>query len=78
MYYFIEMGGMVEGTVADLTHRRSPIPSGGLEIKLRVYFRHTSVSLVEQLRGFITRYNYDWETQPVIGSQNANSDEDED
>jgi hypothetical protein len=65
------------GALADLTHRRSPIPSGELEIKLEVYFRHTSVSLEEQLRAFTTRYNYDWETQPVIGSQNANSDEDE-
>ena len=65
------------GALADLTYRRSPIPSGGLEIKLKVYCKHTSVSVVEQLRAFIARYNYDLETQPVIGSQTANFDEDE-
>jgi hypothetical protein len=42
-----------------------------------VFFNHTSVSQIEQLRAFITRYSYDWETLPVIGSQNAQSDEDE-
>ena len=39
-FYFIEMGGIIEGIVADINYRRSPIPSGGLEIKLKLYFRH--------------------------------------
>ena len=26
VFYFIEMGGMVEGIVADISHRRSPMP----------------------------------------------------
>ena len=46
---FIELGGMVERIVVDLTAQRSPIPSGGLEIKLKLYFRHTEVSLLVQL-----------------------------
>ena len=71
------MGGMIEGTVVDLAHRRSPIPSGGLEIKLKVYFRHTQISLVEQLRSFISRYNYEWESQPVVEDLPADNEEEE-
>ena len=66
MFFFIELGGMVEGVVVDLTARRSPIPSGGLEIKLKLYSRHASVSLVEQLRGFISRYEWETDNQPMI------------
>ena len=65
-YFFLEMGGMIEGILVDSTRRRSPIPSGGLEVKLKLYFRHTSVSIVEKLKSCISRYNYEWETQPTV------------
>ena len=31
-----------------------------------LYFRHPIISLVEQLRSLITRYNYDLDRQPVV------------
>ena len=51
--------GMVDGVVADLNKRQSPIPSGGTEIKLKLYFRHTSMDLIEKLEGLVSRYKYD-------------------
>ena len=68
VFYFIEIGGMVEGIVTDMNDRKSPRPSGGFEIKLKVhlYFRHSSISLVEQLRSFIAGYNYDLDRHPVV------------
>ena len=42
----IELGEMVEGIVVDLNARSSPIPSEGLETKLKLYFRHTELILV--------------------------------
>ena len=77
VFYFIEMGGMVEGIVADKSHRRSPIPSGGLEIKLKLYFRHSSISLVEQLGSFIARYDYELDRQLVV-RENVEVEEAED
>ena len=61
---FTELGKMVQEIVVDLTARRSPIPSGGLEIKLKLYFRHTGVSSVEQLRSFLSRY--EWEKKSTF------------
>ena len=66
VWWFIQHGGMVDGHVADLNKWQSPIPSGGTEIKLKLYFRHTSISLVEKLRSLIRRYNYDLETTDMI------------
>ena len=77
VFYFIEMGCIVEGIVADISHRRSPIPSGGLEIKLKLYFRHSSISLVEQLGSFIARYDYELDRQPVV-RENVEVEEAED
>ena len=47
IYFFMEIGGMVEGTVVDLAKIRSPMPSGGLEIKLELeqYSRHTEIPI---------------------------------
>ena len=50
----------------DFIDRRSPIPIGGLEIKLKHYFRHSTVSLVEQLRGFTSRYEWETDNQLTI------------
>ena len=38
IYYFIRHGGMIDGHVADLAKRRSPIPAGGTEINLKLFF----------------------------------------
>ena len=54
-------GGMVEGIVVDPTARRSPIPSRGLDINLKLWFRHTEVSLERLLRSFISRNK--WESE---------------
>ena len=37
-WFFLIRGGTIEGKVVDLTTRRSPIPSSGLEIKLDLTF----------------------------------------
>ena len=49
----------MDGVVADLNKRQSPIPSGGTEIKLKLYFRHTPMDLIEKLEGLVSRYKYD-------------------
>ena len=36
--YFMDHGGEIEGKVVEVRPRRSPIPSGGLEIKLLLTF----------------------------------------
>ena len=76
--FFIELGRMVEGIVVDLTARRSPIPSGGLEIKLKLYFRHTGVSSVEQLRSFLSRYEWEKKKQPMIEKHDCYHDTEDD
>ena len=43
--FTMAVGGMIEGHVTDLTKIRSPIPAGGTEIKLKLFFRHTSTRL---------------------------------
>ena len=63
---FTGIGEMVEGIVIHLTTQRSPIPSGGLEIKLKLYFRGPKVSLVEQLRSSRSRCDLETEKQPMI------------
>lgn len=59
VWWFIHHGGMVDGVVVDLNKRRSPIPSGGTEIKLKLYFRHTSMNVIDRLEGLVSRYKYD-------------------
>ena len=38
-YYFMCHNGEISGVVEDSRHRRSPIPSGGLEVKLKLTFK---------------------------------------
>ena len=59
--------GTVKGYVADLEKRKSPIPQGGVEIRLKLTFQHANLSIVEQLVQYIRRYRYDWDE-----NQNAN------
>ena len=52
-------GGEIDGVVEDSRHRRSPIPSGGLEIKLRLTFKGLG-DIVYKMRQLI-RESYSWE-----------------
>ena len=54
----------MDGIVVDLNKRRSPIPSGGTEIKLKPFFRHTSINL--KLEDLVGRYKYDAEDADCI------------
>ena len=65
----------MEGHVVDLNKRQSPIPSGGTEIKLKLYFRHTSINLVEKLKGLIKRYQYDLDDADLIHEAPSTGDE---
>ena len=55
-----------------MLRRKSPIPSGGLEVKLKLFFRGSSMSLVDQMRQFISRYDYDWE-QPADDNEDSDN-----
>ena len=48
-HYFIIHGGEISGTVEDSKPRRSPIPSGGLEIKLNLTFKGRG-DLIDKLK----------------------------
>ena len=55
-----------------MLRRKSPIPSGGLEVKLKLFFRGSSMSLVDQMRQFISRYDYEWE-QPADDNEDSDN-----
>ena len=68
----------MDGIVVDLNRRQSPILSGGTEIKLKLYFRHTSIILVEKLHDWLNRYKWDLEDADCINEAGpASSDEDD-
>ena len=77
VYWFIHHGGMIEGHVASLDKRRSPIAGGGLEIKLKLFFRHTSIAIVAKLRVLISRYEYDHHEGDLMESLNSTDSEDQ-
>ena len=58
-HHFLSRFGTIEGKVEDTHPRRSPIPSGGLEIKLKLTFRGPQW-LVIQMREFI-KEAYSWD-----------------
>ena len=58
-YYFITHGGEISGTVEDSKPRRSPILSGGLEVKLKLTFK-SSGDLVDKLK-ILFRQAYTWD-----------------
>ena len=71
-YYFLKHGGKIDGHVSSMLRRKSPIPSGGLEVKLKLFFRGSSMSLVDQMRQFISRYDYEWE-QPADDNEDSDN-----
>ena len=58
-HYFIVHGGVISGVVEDAKPRRSPIPSGGQEIKLRLTFRALA-PLADKMK-VLLRQAYDFE-----------------
>ena len=59
-YHFIRHGGEIEGKVADIRPRRSPIPLGGLEVKLNLSFTvHNEGPSIHMMRQFL-RDSYSW------------------
>ena len=52
-------GGEINGVVEDSRHRRSPIPSGGLEVKLKLTFKGLG-DIVYKMKQLI-RESYSWE-----------------
>ena len=58
-HYFMCHGGEINGVVEDSRHRLSPIPSGGLEIKLKLTFKGLG-DIVYKMKQLI-RESYSWE-----------------
>ena len=50
VYFFLHEGGAVSGTVVDTIFCVSPIPEGGLEIKLLLYFTHPVDRILEKMK----------------------------
>ena len=70
-YYFIQHDGEINGKVVDLRPRRSPIPSGGLEIKLLLNFKARG-RIADKMKQLL-RDSYAWE---YMGEQGALNEED--
>ena len=60
IWFFVDLGGTVTGRVMDNKPRRSPIPSAGLEIKLLLTFSGTNQDMMNQMRGIIRSYSYEY------------------
>ena len=58
-HYFMVHGGLITGAVEDAKPRRSQIPSGGQEIKLRLTFRAVA-PLADKMK-VLLRQQYDFE-----------------
>ena len=72
-YYFMNHGGDIEGKVLDIRPRRSPIPSGGLEIKLLLTFCGPG-TIVDKMKQLV-REAYTWE---YTGQATADDHHDQD
>ena len=46
IFYFIQEGGSVTGTVASTTRRISPIPEGWLEVPILMHFTHENKAIL--------------------------------
>ena len=62
VYYFIAAeGGSISGTVMSTDYRHSPIPSGGLEIPLKLQFSANSKEVYQKMKWFVEKlYNYEF------------------
>ena len=74
--FFYYPCGEISGTVEDSKPRKSPIPSGGLEIKLNLTFK----DLIDKLKLLLRdAYNWDYtgEQTPDEGKDNEDDDNEE-
>lgn len=71
-HYIIIHGGEISGTVEDSKPRRSPIPSGGLEVKLSLSFKGWR-DLIDKLK-LLLRDAYTWD---YTGVQTQNEGDEE-
>ena len=58
MYIFILKGGKASGVISSLTHQRSPILSGGLEIRILMTVEHENVEIVARMGSLLECYSY--------------------
>ena len=64
-FFFLRHRGTIKGHVVDLQQKRSPIPQGGLEIRLKLKFEHTNVAVVEVMKEKLARYNYEFDENNI-------------
>ncbi|MCP4489193.1 MAG: hypothetical protein GY820_18055 [Gammaproteobacteria bacterium] len=72
-WFFILRGGRISGEVVDLKARRSPIPSGGMEIKLELRFTGPA-RLVCRMRELIATYSWDYNVNVQVDDQQEEDD----
>ena len=58
MHFFIIRHGKVTGVVSSLDHQRSPTPSGGLELPIKMTFEHDDVETINRLKRLLATYSY--------------------
>ena len=75
-HFFLMHGGEISGVVEDMVPRRSPIPSGGLEIKLKATFKAVA-PLADKMK-VLLRAAYDYEFQAQGRGDDERDDPDED
>ena len=75
-HYFLANGGTISGIVNDTRPRRSPIPSGGLEIKLKPKFQ-APAKLTDKMKVFI-RNAYDNNFDEVNADDDDTDEENDD
>ena len=75
-HFFLMHGGEISGVVEDIVPRRSPIPSGGLEIKLKATFKAVA-PLADKMK-VLLRAAYDYEFQAQGRGDDERDDPDED
>ena len=77
-HYFITHGGEISGTVEDSKPRRSPIPSGGLVVKLSLTFksRVTRGDLIDKLKLLLREaYTWDYTGEQTQGERGDDEDD---
>ena len=74
-HYFITHGGEISGTVEDSKPRRSPIPSGGLVVKLSLTFKSRG-DLIDKLKLLLREaYTWDYTGEQTQGERDDDEDD---
>ena len=77
VYFFLHEGGAVSGTVVDTIPCVSPIPEGGLEIKLLLHFTHPVERILEKMKELTSKQLLE-ETFNFNKSYDENDDDEDD